>query len=332
MALVLVTGASGFVGSHLCEELYRQGYRLRLLMRPTSSKSNLSAIEDYEIALGKLENKEDLNEAVRGVDYIFHLGGLVATIDEKRFFAVNKEGTKNLALAAKEHAPGLKRFVYVSSLAAGGPAEPGKSKTEEEIPAPVSSYGKSKLGGEEVLKKYTPKLPFVILRPPVVYGPRDHALLFLVQLLKKGKEIALGNPEYNAYSFIQVEDLVQAIVLASQKNLPSGEIFYASGDGVYTWKEATDFLKIALKKEEESFRRISIPVPVIKLLGHIFSLVEFLTKKKMFINRDRSRELSQSRWTCSNEKARSVLGFAPEWSLERGLCDVVDWYDQHGWL
>ena len=334
MALVLVTGASGFVGSHLCEELARQGHNLRLLMRRTSSTSNLSFIKDYEVALGDLQDRASLDSAVQGVDYIFHLGGLVSTIQEKNFFSVNEEGTANLAMAAQANCSGLKRFVYVSSLAAGGPSKEGSPLVEEEVPHPISSYGKSKLGGEKALEKYAPTLPSVIVRPPIVYGPRDKAFLFIVQLLKKGKELSLGRAKSNSYSFVHVKDLVQLMLLAAfcEKDLSPGEVFYASGDGVFAWKEATSFLQKALGKEQSSMRTLLIPVPIVRLLGYTLSILEHVTKKKMFINRDRVREVIQKHWSCSNEKAKNVLGFSPNWTLEKGFFDVVDWYDHHGWL
>ena len=334
MALALVTGASGFVGSHLCEALSRRGHQLRLLMRKTSSAVNLSLVQDYEIAIGDLEDKDSLKRAVEGVDYIFHLGGIVASIEEERFFSINGAGTKALAKAAEAHSPALKRFIYVSSLAAGGPAKEGMPLQEEDRAEPVSSYGKSKLEGEEALQECSPSFPSLIIRPPVVYGPRDKALLFILQSLEKGYDISFRRKGSNSYSFVHVEDLVQAILLAafSEKTFSPGELFYVSGEEILSWQDTTRLLKKALAGEDRALRKISLPLALVKLIGEVLRLIELFTKKKMPFNRDKMREIVQAHWTCSNAKAKKILHFSPHWSLERGFEDLVDWYKNHGYL
>ncbi len=328
----LVTGASGFVGSTLCAELLRRGVETQALMRKTSSLSNLGSAKVLPVE-GDLRNPEALENAVKDADLIFHVAGVVAALSREDFFAANSEGTRNLLLAVKKSGRKLHRFVYVSSLAAAGPSTAERPGIEGDECRPVSDYGASKLGGEREVLAFKDEFPVCIVRPPAVYGPRDKGVMTFFQAVNKGILPVLGmkNPDPRRYSFVHVDDLVQAIVLAGLKpEMKSGEIFYASGDGFYSWEEAMRLIAKGLGKPSNfTVRR---PIPVMKLAAAACTGVSKVSGKVLPFSLDKIKEIEAAAWSCSNEKAKKELGFKPYWSLEKGFEQTAAWYKENGWL
>ena len=182
--LALVTGGQGFIGSHLCGRLISAGHRVRVLARPSSGLTNLDGLP-VEVVRGDLTGDGSLAQAVAGVDWVFHLAGALKGFSQEELLRVNRDGTKRLVEACAAHTPDLSRFVLVSSLAAAGPsASGGLPRTEDAPPAPLTWYGKSKLEAEMVVLKAG--LPFTILRPPIVFGPRDRDVFSYFQIAKAG--------------------------------------------------------------------------------------------------------------------------------------------------
>lgn len=326
---VLITGASGFVGSTLARRLLDSGCEIRLLLRRSSSVRNLADILDQcEVVYGDLHTQSALIEAVAEVELIYHVAGVVSGVAEKDYFQANATGTSNLYEAALAHGRKVQRFVYVSSLAAAGPAIDHKPRVESEPNNPVSSYGRSKLAGEIELTKKSGRIPFVICRPPAVYGPKDLGMLTFFQLVSKGLRPSLrGVEKPGAYSFIHVEDLVTALVLLGDPNceIDSGEIFYASGDETLTWDESMNLIARALER-----KTIALPLPMflLRIVGHILGVIARLRKKPAPLNADKVREIEQSYWTCSNKKIKENLRFAPAWDIESGFQQTALWYKE----
>jgi dihydroflavonol-4-reductase len=326
-----VTGASGFVGSTLCEELLRRGLTVRALMRKTSSAANLGAAQVIP-AFGDLRDTASLVEAVKGADYIFHVAGVVAARSRADFFTANAEGTRNLLQAVRKSGTRPKRFVYVSSLAAAGPSLPERPNVEPDHCHPVSDYGLSKLAGEEAVAEFQAHFPVCTVRPPAVYGPRDKGVLTFFQLVNKGILPLLGleNPDPHRYSFIHVDDLVQGIVKAAlTENLRSGEIFYVSGDGEYSWEDAMKLIAFGMKKKA---RPIRLPITVLRAAAAVCSGYGKISGKVLPFSLDKVKEIEAPAWTCNNTRAKELLGFEPYWSLDRGLTHTADWYRENGWL
>ena len=180
---VLVTGASGFFGSHVAEELARQGVDVRVLLRRTSSRAFLAGFP-HEVAIGDVADAGSLPGAVAGVEAVVHAAGLIKARSAAEFDAINARGTANLLAAIGQAAPDLRRFVYVSSLAAHGPSEDGAPRRAEAEPRPLTAYGRSKLAGEEAVRASPISDRAVIVRPSVIYGPRDPALLSFFQAVR----------------------------------------------------------------------------------------------------------------------------------------------------
>jgi dihydroflavonol-4-reductase len=326
----LVTGSSGFVGSTLVEALNLKGIEVRCLLRKSSSRLNLAKAK-FETIEGDLSNLSALDSAVKDVDWIFHVAGVVAAKNREDFFRSNVVGTKNLVEAASRNAKNLKKFVLVSSLAAAGPSNPSRPAEEEDVCHPVSWYGESKRAAEVEALKFAGSLPLVIVRPPAVYGPRDKGVFTFFQVVNAGilPQLGLQNPDPRRYSFVHVEDLVSGILLAAEKNTQNGSIYYIAGDEKISWVEAMQALAKGLEKK--TFR-VPLPIPVMKGAAAICTGVAKISGNALPFSLDKMKEIEALAWTCSNQKAKKDLGFEPSWSLENGFRITGEWYRQNGWL
>ncbi len=328
----LVTGGSGFIGSEVIHQLIQQGVGVRALLRKTSPRYNLQGL-DYETALGDLSDLESLKQAVKGVDYVFHLAGSIQARNRAEYFSQNCIGTGNLARACAEANPQLKRFVYVSSIAASGPSASLTPRQEFDVEAPVSIYGASKLGGERELMHWSENYPTTVVRPPAVYGPRDKSNFEFVKVINNGIVPVLSSKQRNGkkyYSVIHVEDLVRGIVLAGlAPDQGPREVFFLCGDGIYTWNELMASMAEGLGK-----RTLKIPVPGFALtgLGAMYTAASWLMQKNYPLSLDKLKDLRADYWICSNERAKKVLGFEPKWDLRRGMAQTISWYRLNGWV
>ncbi len=317
----LVTGATGFIGSHLCEELARQGYQVTCLVR---DKSDLKWIENIDIKLitGDCTSIESLFPAVTDVDYVFHLAGLTKACSCNDFFCANTEGTENLIKAVAERNPKIRKFVYLSSLAAAGPSSKGSPLREDADPQPVSSYGRSKLEGEKAVLKYKDTIPITILRPSAVYGPRDKDLFIFFKMLKKGVFPYWGKCYY---SLLYVDDLVQGIILSAESKKAKGELYFLADSKFYTNDEIVNAISSAL-----GTRAIRLRVP--RFIMPFFAYIGERIIREGIINRDKINELIHLHWTCDIKKAKEELGFKPKVGIKEGMKWTADWYRIHRWL
>ncbi|OFZ54280.1 MAG: hypothetical protein A2428_06795 [Bdellovibrionales bacterium RIFOXYC1_FULL_54_43] len=333
---VLVTGASGFIGSTLIEQLSSLGFEVHALMRKTSSLSNLSHLEGkFERVEGDLSNFDSLRNALKDVKYVFHLAGATAAPNRDAYFEHNARGTERLARAVAEVGPGLTRFVHVSSLAAAGPSSSLNPRVEADTEQPVSYYGESKLQGEKEVLKYKDAYPVTIIRPPIVYGPKDKGVFTIIQTVAKNfmpvlQGSAQGGHKY--YSAIHAEDLCRGIVqagVAPVEKVPSGEIFYVSGNEVHTYREILTTIAECLERDPFSF---NVPKIAIKAAATALSVAGFITRKSFPLNLDKVNELLPDYWICSNEKAKKLLRFSPEFDLRTGMSHSIEWYKRHRWI
>jgi nucleoside-diphosphate-sugar epimerase len=316
----LVTGATGFIGSHLTEALLKNGFSVSCLVR---NNSNLRYIEGLNVSLlkGDCSDPESL-KGIQGFDYVFHLAGLTKAADEQESYIANEKGTENIVNAVLRNNPKLKRFVYISSLAAAGPSPDGHPVSEDAQEKPVSVYGKTKLGGEQHVKGMKGKMPFTILRPSAIYGPRDGDLLVFFRMVKFGL-IPYWGKSY--YSFLYVDDLVNGIILSARRDEGEGEVFYMSDGEIYSSDDIIDSISVALQCRP---LRLAVPKSAIPIIGVIAGRM----KRGSVVNADKLRELRHSHWICSNKKAIENLGFAPRVKIREGAKWTSDWYRIHNWL
>lgn len=319
MKRVLVTGANGFIGSHLCAYLLDQGYQVKGVVRKTS---NLRWLEGLKLNLvyADLNDENSLAEAVRGIEVVFHTAAAVRSRRQKDSVRINYQGTKSLA--EKAAAAGVRKFILFSSVAAAGPVPAGEVLDETREPNPVSVYGRAKLSAESAVLGLKEKMVVVILRFPAVYGPRDKDGLLFWRALKKGWAPVMGG----TFSLIYVTDAVKAAVLAMEKDVRSGSVYFISDGNCYTFEHiAREWERITKRK----VRLIRLPF----LFGFIAAWFNsWLKREGTIFNPDKVKELSQECWVCSEKKAKLDLGFEPEYNLSRGGEKTINWYKEKGWL
>ncbi len=318
---VLITGGTGFIGSHLAESLLKENFEVYCTVRNPSKLRFLEGL-NVKIIKADLSDKNSLKGIEWQFDYIFNLSGITKAAHPEEFFQSNYMGTKNLVETVAEANPNLKRFVHVSSLAAVGPCREGKPVDENTEPAPVSEYGKSKLMGEKSVLFFKDKIPITIIRPPAVYGPRDSDFLSFFKMVKMGVVFYLTE---GLYSLVYVQDLVDGIILASRKKESLGETLFIADNKPYSTKEIVSAIAEALDKKPLNLK---IPMNIAKLLIDIFQKFD----KKSIINNDKLKELAQSCWVCSSAKAEQMLGYKTKTNLKEGMEWTAKWYKEKQWL
>lgn len=326
---VLLTGGSGFLGSYVAEQLSAQGHVVRALVRPRSDKRALEKLQGVEFVPGAIEDRASLSPAVEGVDAVVHVAGIVKARRPADFFTVNTQGTKNLLDAALARG-GVRRFVYVSSLAAMGPSRDGTPVPEDAAPNPVTQYGRSKLEAERAVLAAGDRLPVTVIRPPMIYGPRDRETLAFFTSVKNGVLPMTGDGS-NTLSVIFVADCASACVrAATAADAPSGKAYFVEDGAVYVWREALKDVEAALGKR--AFVRVGVPMGVIKAAAAATQLWGAMTNTAQMLTLDKVNELTQQHWVCSGEGARRDLGWTAKVQWAEGVREAVKWYREAGWL
>jgi nucleoside-diphosphate-sugar epimerase len=325
---VLVTGASGFLGSHVAEQLTKEGHDVRALVRKSSKRDFLERLERIEFAYGGIEDAGKVAEAVKGVDAIVHSAGLVKARSPAEFHQTNVEGTRNLIDAAKEYAPKLRRFVFVSSLTASGPSLDG-TPLDGDGAGPVTHYARSKLDAERVVLAAKDAIPVTILRPSIIYGPRDHEILTFFKLVKGGVLPTIGKAGATM-SMVFGSDCAEACVKAITADVPSGSVYFVDDGEAYPFRTMVESIETALGKR--AFLRFTIPMPVIWVAAVASELYGKVTNTAVMVNRDKINEIRQPHWVCTSERTRRDLKWEPRVKLSEGAVTTARWYEDNGWL
>jgi dihydroflavonol-4-reductase len=319
----MVTGATGFVGSHLVEALQSCSIEVTALARSATKAADLVR-RGVRVVSGDLDQRAGLDEAVRGQDIVYHVAGMVAARDENEFLTCNRDGTRNLLTAAERQ--GNARFILVSSLAAAGPAERGSPLMGTEPPRPVTAYGRSKLAAEQAVRGS--RLPWSIVRPPIVYGPRDREVLKMFRLVRLGVAPVFGDGRQEL-SAVHAGDLAHALVGVGGSPTAIGQTYHACHPQVFT---SSDLAFAVATSMGRSVLRLSIPPGVGRGLLAITEGAARLTGHPTILTRDKANEFFQPAWTGNPASLIHDTGWRPRYDLSSGLADTYQWYRNAGWL
>lgn len=324
---VLVTGATGFLGSHVAELLVREGHAVKALVRKTSKTGLLEKL-GAELHQASLEKGEGLDEAVADVDAVVHAAGLVKARSLDEFLEVNEGGTRNLLEATKRTRPGVERFVYVSSLAAHGFSETPEPRAWDDEPQPLTHYGMSKLEGEKAALEAASDLPVTVIRPPAIYGPRDPESFKLFKMVGMRLKIFLGGADH-LISWVYAEDCARAIRDALVREHPSGRVYFVDDGRVYTQAEFAGIIEQALGVKAMS---LSLPMGIVSFAALMSEMYGRMSNQAVLLTRNKLQEMKQPYLICHGKEIREELGWQPEVQLEEGARRTVEWYRQNGWL
>lgn len=324
---LLVTGATGFVGSHVVEAYQRgHNFRLRALVRRESAARALEA-QGISCVLGSLESRDAVREAIAGVDAVLHLAAVTKARTMQEYQRANAAGTEVIVEAMLAAQPRPKRLVYLSSLAAVGPARAGRPITADDAPAPLTTYGRTKLAGEKICSAVADQFEIAILRAPAVYGPRDRDVFEFFRMARYGVLPLPSGPD-RSLQMIHAADLARALLLAATSEGVRG-VYHVAEARAYLWQEMARMVAEAVGSKA---RIVRVPGPLISLAAAANEMVVGLFGKSTIFNRDKARELLAPGWLCETELARRDFGFEAEIPLAAGLKQTAEWYRAERWL
>jgi len=318
-----VTGGTGFVGSHLVEELLRRGVDVSALVR--SEPRWLKGLPVGLVA-GDLDDPVALRKSLEGVDVVFHVAGLTRAPDEALLREANVETTRRLMDAAAD--AGVPRLLITSSQAAAGPSA-GAPLDEAAPMQPVSAYGRSKAAMEEAVRDHPLADRSVIVRPPSVYGPREADIHTMIRTAARQRVFpVVGDAHAPALALVHIRDLVRGMADAAASDAAAGHTFFLAGPRDYAWEEIRTALEAAL-----GHRIVRVPVPrgLVVPAGALAEGLARLVGSYPPLNRDKARE-ARERWLASSRRASETFGYRPEVDIEQGMRETVAWYRENGWL
>jgi dihydroflavonol-4-reductase len=323
---VLVTGSTGFIGTHLVAALVARGWPVRCLVRATSNRAPLAA-QQVEYVVGTLLDRQALQQAVQGMELIVHLAGITRVCHAAEYDRINYGGTQYLLEACAESCPTLRKFLYISSLAAAGPSPTGVPLKESDAPQPVGPYGRSKLRAEAAVLACQAHLPVMVLRPSAIYGPRDSDFLRLFRAVKHGVLPCIGRQELHV-DLCFVLDLVRGMIAAAESPQGLGEVFFLGG-ACHTWRELGQAIARLLRTQP---RAIAMPRRALLIAASLADGWAYLRGRPSLLSRASVLERLQPYWVCDSTKATRTFGYAPQTSLAQGLAETLRWYQASGWL
>jgi len=316
MAEVLVTGANGFIGSHLVRELLKRGHEVKCLVRHTSDISSLKGLP-VSLYIGDVREPDSLIVPMQDVEYVYHLAAELMATSREAFEEVNAFGTENVLEAARHHAArSLKRFLYVSSQAAAGPGGNEIPFDETRTPRPISWYGRSKKKAEEAVMSYADTFPVTIVRPSAVYGERDKDISQIYPVLEKRLQPKPGIRK-KFLVMVHVEDVVRGMVDAAESDATISGTYFLNHPEVLT---ARDVIKTTARVMGKS-AGLMFPVPLVMLraAAPFAELVSHFTRNRPRLTRDKAWEVSQRFWVNDPSKAKRDFGWEARRSLPEGM-------------
>jgi len=323
----VVTGANGFVGSHLVDLLLENNYIVRCITRKSSDLRWLKD-KDVQIFDSGLMDKEGLRKAFQGAEYIFHVAGVVKSKKPEGYFQGNVDTTRVLLETAVEFKNSIKKFLIVSSQTAAGPSLNGKVITEDDPCNPITTYGRSKLAEEKLAISFMNQLPITICRAPAVFGERDTEIFIFFQTFNKGLMTTIGFDK-KLISLIYVKDLVKGFMLAAESDKSTGQTYFIASEKFYSWHEVGDITSKVLSKNPIKIR---VPHSAVYLIAAVAQFVAMFSSKPATLNLEKAKDLIQKTWICDTGKAVRELGYHQSFTLEDSIKRTCEWYKQQNWI
>ncbi len=328
-----VTGATGFVGSHLAEELLRRGYsEVRCLVR---KEEKWLTGKNVSIVRGDLDDEGVLRAGVAGASHVYHVAAVTRATEQDVLVKANVDGTLRLLRAVRSSATDVERVLITSSLAVVGAST--QPVADEETPLnPVSRYGRSKArmessvwGADDDDRRFADLVPITLVRPPAVYGPRERDIYTFFKAVARGVCPIVGGGNADPLSLVFVSDLVRGMADAAESSVTIGETYFLGSGRPHQWIEIRDAAVAAVGR-----RVVTIPVPAyaVRVAGAAFELLGGIAGKYPPLNRDKAREILDACKACSSAKAATQFGYSPRVSLEEGISTTIEWYREQGWL
>lgn len=325
--IAVVTGGTGFVGSHLVDHLLDKGYEVRCITRKSS---DLKWLKDKDVKIFDcgLYNKEALREIIRDADYVYHVAGVVKSKTKEGYFRGNVDTTRTLIEATLESNSNLKRFLVVSSQTVTGPSLDGKPVNEETDCRPITTYGKSKLEEEKLVLSFKDKLPITICRAPAVYGERDTEIFIYFKTFSKGLTTTIGFNE-KKLSLIHVLDLVNGFYLAATNEKSKSQIYFISSEEFYTWPQINNITSKIIGKKPIV---IKVPHFLVYTIAAVAQFAAMFSPKPATLNIEKAKDITQQYWICDTSKAVRELGYRQNISIEEGIKRTIEWYKKMNWI
>lgn len=333
MKRILITGSNGFVGSFLCEEARKRGFEVYAGIRKSANRKFLPegviVLEmDYSSPDSIIQGFTSHRQGKATFDYVIHNAGVTKALNKEIYHRVNVSNTRNLIEALKSYKPDLRKFIFVSSLAAFGPADYNNPEpvSLNSTPHPITEYGKSKLEAEKFLIA-DHSFPYLIFRPTGIYGPRDHDFLQFFKLVNHHLSLLIGSEE-NQLTFIYIKDFTRLILDAIESPI-SGKGYFVSDGNIYSRKEFMTIVKTTLNRKTIT---LNVPVPLIHFFALLMEVNGRLSGKIPTLNRGKIPELFARSWACDMKPVIEDFDFRPKYDLIAGLRETITWYKNEKWL
>lgn len=329
---ISITGATGFIGSHITNELVKQGHSINVLVRHNSSLKNIDNLKSekkIKVFEVNYDDLESIKKATLDCEIIIHCAGLLFGKNYNDLRKANVNSTVNLIESIKDNS-NFKQFIYISSLTVAGPsASLDLVKKENDHKNPITYYGRSKAEAEDFIISQREWLNYTIMRLPAVYGPRDTAIYSLFKLAKQGVASLIGfKTKY--LSLIHSKDVVNGVVLSLNNKIAFKKLYFLSSDEFYSWEEVMDMLKKGFGKKR--LLKLRLPHSVVFVIAFINSYASKLLGLTPIFDLDKAKDFTQKYWICSNKLIKQDLGFEQLVSLEVGIFDTIKWYKENKWL